>query len=144
MNKEFLDNLQQLWGNPLFADGFLEFFAGMQKAGLEATRKAWAKNHPGDSFFRHAPDIFEPMIAFYSQLGFVTKQRHDEVVAENEKLKKENEFLKNALRELNMKVFTEGSLQVQEVWKEVANKHMEVSAEITKQFLDLFKPTSDK
>jgi hypothetical protein len=144
MNREFIDSLLQVWGNPMFADGFLEFFAGMQKAGLEAARKSWAMNHPGNSFFRNAPDIFEPMIAFYSQLGFVPKKQHDEVVKENEKLKRENEFLQNTLRELNTRVFTEGTRQVQEMWKETAHKHMEMSAEIAKQFLDLFKPTKDK
>jgi hypothetical protein len=144
MNKEFIENLMQLWGNPLFAERFFEFFTSMQQVGLEAARKSWAANHRDDALFGNAAQIFEPMIAFYSQLGFVPKKQHDEVLKENKQLKEENELLKGTLRELNLKVFTEGSLQAQEMWKEVAQKQMEVSAEIAKNFLDLFKPRNGK
>ena len=46
--------------------------------------------------------------------------------------------------ELNLRVFTEGSLQVQEMWKETAEKHIEMSAEVEKNFLDLFKQQDNK
>jgi hypothetical protein len=144
MNKEFVENWLRLWGNPLFSQRFLEFFASMQQVGLESARKSWAADHRGDSVFGNAAELFEPMIAFYSSLGFVSKRQHDQVLEENEELKKENEFLKNALRELNLKVFSEGSQQLQEMWKETAQKQIEMSAEIAKNFLDLFKQQSEK
>jgi hypothetical protein len=84
------------------------------------------------------------MIAFYANLGFVPKKQHDEVVAENEQLKRENEVLKKTLRELNLKVFTEGSLQVQQMWNETAQKQIEMSAEIAKDFLDALKQQGGK
>lgn len=144
MNKDFTKNLLDLWANPLFAQGFLEFSTKMQQWGLEAARQAWQANHQGDTFLSNAPDVFEPMFAFYSQLGFVPKRQHDEVVKENEQLKKENEFLKNTLRELNLKVLTQGNLKLQELWQETAQKQLEVSAEIAKNMLDLFKQDSEK
>jgi regulator of replication initiation timing len=144
MNKEFMDTWLRLWENPLFAQRFIEFFASMQQVGLEAARKSWAAHHGGDSVFGNAAELFEPMIAFYSSLGFVPKKQHDQVVKENEELKKENEFLKKTLRELNLKVFSEGSRQVQEMWKETAQKQIEMSAEIAKNFLDIFKQQSEK
>jgi regulator of replication initiation timing len=142
MNQEFMTNLLQLYDNPLFAQSFLEFSARMQQAGVEAARQSWGTNRRPDTLVGIAPELFERMIDFYSSLGFVPKQQYDEVRKENDQLRKENEFLKNTLKELNLKVFTKGSLQVQEMWNETARKHMEMSAEMAKNFLDLFKPQS--
>ena len=144
MNKEFVEKWLQLWDNPLFSQRFVEFFVSMQQMGLEAARKSWAVNHRGDSVFANATELFEPMIAFYSNLGFVPKTQHDQVVKENEELKKENEFLKKTLRELNLKVFSEGNQQLQEMWQQTAQKQIEMSAEIAKNFLDIFKQQSEK
>ena len=144
MNQDFIKNLLQLYQNPLFAEGFSDYFARMQHAGIDAARQFWDTNRRQDVFPGNAAELFEQMIAFYSGLGFVPKQQYDGIVKENDQLKKENEFLKNTLRELNQKVFTEGSLQVQEMWKETAQKNMEMSAEIAKNFLDLFKQDSGK
>ena len=142
MNQDFLKNLGQLYENPLFAQGFMDYFARMQHSGIDAARQFWDTNRRQDALPGNAADLFEQMIAFYSGLGFVPKQQYDEIVKENDKLKKENEFLKNTLKELNLKIFTEGSVQVQEMWKETAQKNMEMSAEIAKNFLDLFKQNS--
>ena len=144
MNQEFMQNWLQLWANPQFAQRYVEFFASMQQVGMEAARKSWATNYGGDALYGNAADLFEPMIAFYSNLGFVPKKRLDEVVAENEQLKQENEFLKKTLRELNLKVFTEGNLQVQKMWQETAQKQIEMSAEIAKDFLDAFKQKGEE
>ena len=140
MNQEFMKNLLQLYNNPLFTQSFLEFSAKMQQAGIEAARQFWGTTRRPDTLPGFTPELFERMIDFYSSLGFVPKQQYDEVRKENDQLRKENEFLKNTLKELNLKVFTKGSLQVQEMWNETARKHMEMSTEIAKNFLDLFKP----
>jgi regulator of replication initiation timing len=139
MSREFTTSLLEIWSNPLFAKGFLEFSAAMQQAGIEAARRSWEMNHRGETFPWNAPELFERMIAFYSDLGFVSKKAHDEVLEENERLKEENEFLKTTLRELNLKIYREASLPVQEMWKETLHKQMEMSTEIAKSFLDLFR-----
>ena len=144
MNQEFMQNWLQLWGNPLFEQRFFEFFVSLQQMGLESARKSWATNYRGDSLYGNATDLFEPMIAFYSNLGFVPKKQFDDVVSENERLKQENEFLQKALRELNVKVFTEGNLQMQQMWKETAQKQIEMSAEIAKDFFDALKQQGEK
>ena len=140
MDQEFIKNVMKLYGNPLFTEGFLEFAARMQQFGMEAARQSWATNHRADKFPGNAAEIFEQMIAFYSQLGFVPKTQHEEVLKENERLGRENEFLKNTIREMNVKIYTDGSLQVQQLWKETAHKQMEMSAEMASKFFDLFKP----
>jgi regulator of replication initiation timing len=144
MNDDFLQNALKLWGDPLFLQRFLEFYTSMQQLGLEAARRMWALNHREDALFANAAQLFEPLIAFYSSLGFVPKQQHDEVLKENERLKQENEVLKKTLRELNLRIFTEGSLQAQAIWNETAQKQIEISAEIAKSFLDLFKQSGGK
>jgi regulator of replication initiation timing len=144
MNQDFMQNWLQLWANPLFTQRFDEFFASMQQFGMEAARKSWAANYRGDSLYGNAADLFEPMIAFYSNMGFVPKKQHDEVLAENEQLKRENEFLKKTLRELNLKVLSEGSVQMQQVWQETARKQMEMGAEIAKDFLEVFKQQAEE
>jgi hypothetical protein len=144
MNQDFMQNWLQLWENPLFTQRFLDFFTSMQQVGMEAARKSWADSYRGDALYRNATELFEPMIAFYSNLGFVPKKQHDEVVAENEQLKQENELLKNALREMNLKVFSEGSLKAQQMWQETAQKQIEMGAEMAKEFLGALKQQGGK
>ena len=140
MNPEFVQNLLQLYNNPLFAQSFLEFSSRWQQAGVEAARQAWGMNRQPDTLAGLPSELFDRMIEFYSGLGFVPKQKYDEVRKENDQLKKENELLKDALKELNLKVFTKGNVQVQEMWNETFRKQMEMSTEVAKNFLDLFKP----
>lgn len=144
MSEEFIKNILALYSNPLFQKGFVEFFMKSQQEGIEAARKFWDMNPKKDTVTENATEIFEQMIAFYSNLGFVPKTKYDEVVKENEELKKENEFFKNTMREMNHKVFTEGSLKIQEAWKETIDKQMEIAKEISKSFFDLFKQEDKK
>jgi hypothetical protein len=139
MNKQFIEHALQLWGDPRFVQSLLEYFARMQQSGLEAARKYWTANQRDDTFPGNAAELFERMIAFYSELGFVSKRQFDELREENRRLREENEVLKAMLKELNLKVFSEGSLRLQQMWSETAQKQIETSAEIAKQLLELFK-----
>lgn len=144
MNDEILKNIINLYSNPVFKTSFQEFFMKMQQEGIEAAKKFWDLNPKRNSLSANASDIFEYMISFYSNLGFISKVKYDELVKENEKLKKENEFLQNTIKELNLKVFTEGSTKIQEAWIETTNKQMEMAKEISKNFFDLFKQSEKK
>ena len=144
MNRQFIESVLRLWENPFFARSLLDFHVRVQQMGLEAAREFWAVHHREDTLPGNAVELFERMIAFYSDLGFVPKRQHDEVLKENERLKRENEFLKDTLKELNLRVFSEGSSQAQQMWRETAQKQMEMSAEIAKNFLDLFKQQREK
>lgn len=130
--------------NPATRQGFLAFFSKAQQEGMEAARKFWESSAAGQGKAAVAPELFEEMIAFYSSLGFVPKQKFDEVVKENKTLKEENEFLKKTLQELNLKVFEEGSNRVHEAWKDVVEKQMAMNKELAKGFLDIFNQSSDK
>ncbi len=144
MNEEIIRRIIDLWNDPNYQKGFFDFFLRMQQEGLEAARAFWNQSAEKQKLHPQAADMFEQMASFYAGLGFVPKQKYDAAVAENEKLKKENEALKRTMKELNLKVFSEGSAKVQEAWTTVMEKQMALSKEMAKGFIDLFKPPQDK
>ncbi|MDI6793788.1 MAG: hypothetical protein QME81_13140 [bacterium] len=144
MNEKLIENMVELCKNPAFQKGFLDFFIKMQQEGIESARKSWGGYPEKETLSGNATEIFEQMISFYSHLGVVPKTKYDEVVKENEKLKEENKFLKNTVREMNLQIWTEGSSKMQEVWKETVDKQMEVAAEISKSLIGLFKQAGTK
>jgi regulator of replication initiation timing len=144
MNETMIKNILNLYGSSLFREGFLDFFLKMQKDGIESARRFWDVNPRKANFPTDMPELFEEMISFYSSLGFVSKKQYDDVVRENNELKKENEFLKDTIKQLNLKVFAEGSTKVQESWTSVIEKQMDMSQEIAKGVLDVFKQSGRK
>jgi len=142
--EDITKDMMELYSNPLFKKAFQEFSTKLQQEGVEAARKFWDLNPNRDKLFNAAPEFLEQMISFYSSMGFVPLSKHEEVVKENEKLKKENQFLKDTIRELQEKVFTEGSAKVQEAWTGIVEKQIEVSKDIAKNFFDLFKQKDQK
>jgi regulator of replication initiation timing len=144
MNEGIIKNIIDLYSNPIFKSSFLEFSTIMQHEGVDAAKKFWDMNPKKNTLSDNTTEIFEQMISFYSNLGFVPKAKYDEVVKENEKLKKENEFLEKTMKELNLKVFNEGSLKIQEAWREITDKQMEMAKDISKNFFDLFKQSGKK
>lgn len=143
MNDDLFKNLISLYNNPLFQQTFSNYLMKMQQEGLEAARKYWQFFPEKNRFADSTPALFDQMIDFYSNLGFVSHKKYDEVVKQNEELKKENDFLKETIQKLNFQVMTEGGVKMQEAWKSTMDKQMEVSKEIAKSFFDLFK-LSDK
>jgi regulator of replication initiation timing len=143
MYDDLFKNLISLYNNPLFQQTFSNYLMKMQQEGLESARKYWQFFPEKSKLADNAPILFEQMIDFYSNFGFVPRKKYDEVVKENEELRRENEFLKETIQKLNFKVMTEGGVKMQEAWKSTVEKQMDVSKEITKSFFDLFK-LSDK
>ncbi len=144
MNEEIIRKILDLSRDPQYQKGFVDFFIKMQQEGLEAARKFWNQSAEKEKLHPQASEMFEQMASFYSGLGFVPKQKFDAAIKENEALKNENEALRRAMKELNLKVFSEGSAKVQEAWMTVMEKQMALSKEMTKGFLDLLKPPQDK
>ncbi len=144
MNEEIIRKIMDLWSDPQYQKGFFDFFVKMQQEGLEAARKFWHQSAEKEKLHPQASEMFEQMASFYSGLGFVPKQKYDAAVKENEALKKENEALKQTMKELNLKVFSEGSAKVQQAWTTVMEKQMALSKEMAKGFIELFKPPQDK
>ena len=144
MTEDFLKNLLDLYSNPFFKKGFQDFFLKVQQEGMEAAKKFWDISPAKQGLFPNASEVFVKMVDFYRNLGFVPLNRYEEVVKENEQLKKENQFLKDTINDLNQKIFTEGGKAMQELWKTNLEKHIEMSKEIAKGFLDIFKQTGEK
>ena len=134
-----MKNILQLYSNPLFQKGFFDFFQKMQQEGIEAAKKFWNLSPEKNSLFPNTLEIYEKLIDFYIVLGFVPKSKYEEVLKENEKLKYENLFLRDTIKQLQFKVFTEGGEKVQEVWKDIVDKQMELNKDIAKNFFELFR-----
>jgi regulator of replication initiation timing len=139
MNEEAIRQMFELYNNPSFKKGFGEFFVKMQQEGLEAARKFWSLQPEKSKLFDISPNIFEQMIEFYSNIGFVPRKKYDEAIKENVELKKKNEFLQKTIKELHLKIFTEEGRKTQDIWKSTIEKQMEANKEISKSFFDLFK-----
>ncbi len=139
MNEDVTKLLLDLYNNPLFRKGFLDFLMKLQQDGIEAARKYWDAYPSKDRLFEGAPQLFEQMISLYSGMGFVPLKKYEEVVKERDELKKENEFLKNTVREMQLKVFAEGGAKMQEAWRGIVEKQMEMSRDIAKDFFKLFE-----
>jgi hypothetical protein len=137
-SEETIKQMTDLFGDPIFKTSFFEFFTKMQKEGIEAAKRFWSM-HPEKNVFAASPDIFEKMVDFYIILGFVPHYKYDEAVKENEKLRKEVEFLRTTMKELQNTLFTEGTQKTQELWKSIVDNQLEMHKEIAKNFFELFK-----
>jgi len=144
VTEEFRKSLADLFSNPLFKKGFFDFFLKVQQEGIETAKRFWNISPARQSLFPNTADIFERMIDFSYSLGFVPLCKYQEMVKENEQLKKENRFLTETIRDLNQEIFTEGGKAIQELWKKSIEKHIEMSAEIAKTFMDIFKQAGSK
>lgn len=138
-NEEIIKSMMEIYSNPLFKNGFNDFFQKMQKEGIEAARKFWNLSPERNNLFPGASELFEKLVDFYIVLGFVPRAKYDEVVKENEKLKYENTFLRDTIKQLQMNLFKEGGEKIQGVWKDVIDHQLEMNKEIAKNFFELFR-----
>jgi hypothetical protein len=137
-NQETIKNVMELYSNPLFKKGFFDFFLKMQREGIEAARK-FSGGYFDKDLFPNAPDIFEKMADLYIILGLVPRMKYDEALKENEKLKEQNGFLRDTLRELQANIFKEGGEKMQEAWETIIEKQLEVNREVAKNFFELLR-----
>jgi hypothetical protein len=129
----------KLYANPIFKGFMNEYVSKMQHEGLDAAMKFWHLNPEKGGMFAGGPEFIEKMTEFYTGMGFVTRKKYDDLAAENEDLKRQNEFLRDTIRQLNVKVFEEGGKNLQEAWKMTMDKQLEMSKDLAKNFFELFK-----
>jgi len=137
-NQDMIKNMMDLFANPLFKKGFFDFFLKMQQEGIESAKKFWNATYD-KNLFPNASDMFEKMVDFYIILGFVPRVKYDEILKENEKLRDENKFLRDTIKELQLTIFKEGGEKMQEAWGTIIDKQLEMNKEIAKNFFELFK-----
>jgi hypothetical protein len=135
-NNDFIRLMTDMFSNPLFKRGFLEFYLKVQQEGIEAARRFWSTGREMDP---RVPEIFERMLDFYLILGFVPSYKYERALNENEKLREENRFLKETLRELQSVIFSAGGKSIQESWNTIIDKQFELNREITRNFFELFR-----
>jgi hypothetical protein len=138
-NEGIIKSMMEVYSNPLFKNGFNEFFQKMQKEGIEAARKFWNLSPERNNLFPGASELFEKLVDFYIVLGFVPRVKYDQVLSENKNLKDENKFLRDTIRELQFNLFAEGGEKVQQIWHSSIDKQLEMNKEIAKNFFELFR-----
>lgn len=143
-NENTMKSMMDLFANPLFRQGCQDFFMKMQQEGMEAAKKAWDMSGQKYPSFTSADDFYEKMVDFYTLMGFVPSAKYNELLKENEKLKKENSLLKNMIKDLQNNLFKEGAEMAQQSWQEIIDKQLEVNKELTKSFFEQFKDFSGK
>ena len=138
-SQDIIKNMMDLFGNPLFKKGFSDFSLRMQQEGIEAARKFWSTYSEKDNLFPDAGEMYERIMDFYIILGFVPRAKYDEALKETQKLKEENKFLRDTIRELQVSVFKEGGEKVQEAWGTIIDKQLEMNREAAKNFFELLR-----
>ena len=139
LGNECNSKMNDMFTNPLFKMGFFDFLLKMQQEGIDAARKYWITYSQQNSLFPGAMDTYERMADLYIILGFVPKLQYDQVLGENIKLRDENKFLRDAIRELQLNLFAEGGEAAQNIWNKSIDKQLEVNKDISKNFFELFR-----
>jgi hypothetical protein len=138
-NEEMSKDMMSLFTNPLFKKNFFDFFLKAQQEGIEAAKKFWNLSPEKNTFIPNVMEVYEKMIDFYITLGFVPRTKYDQLLRENENLRQENKFLKETIHEVQSSIFTEGGEKLQESWREIVGKQLDLNKEIAKNFFELVK-----
>ncbi len=140
MSKEDVTKqMMDLFTNPLFKMGFFDYFLKMQQDGIEAARKIWSSAAEKNIPVPNAAEMYEQMIDFFIILGFVPRIKYEEAVKETKNLKEENQFLRDAMRELQSNLFKEWGERGQQIWDSAIDRQLEVHREIAKSFFEMFR-----
>ncbi len=137
-SEETFRKTAELFSNPLFKKSFFDFFLKMQAEGIEAARRFWKMN-PASENFPFGVEMFEKMADFYIILGFVPGYKHEETVKEKERLRKENEFLRETMKQLQMNIFSEAGDRMQGVWESIISKQFEMNKDMSRNFFGFLK-----
>jgi regulator of replication initiation timing len=83
--------------------------------------------------------MVERLNDFYKALGFVPTAKYNEAVEENDKLKAENQLLRNMIRDLQLNLFTEGGDKAQQLWRDIIDKQFKMNTEVASTFLEAIR-----
>ncbi|MBF0540496.1 MAG: hypothetical protein HQK91_03470 [Nitrospirae bacterium] len=144
MDQNLIKSMVDLFNNPIFQKCSMDFFSKMQDGGLDDAKKYWSLSPHKNQFFDGSTDMMEQFSKFYATMGFVPSWKYDKLKEENEKLQKENQFLKDTISQLNLKVFEEGSKKIQDVWTSTIEAQMSIGKELAQNFLGMVKNKEDK
>lgn len=133
-------NMADLFNNPMFQQGANEYFKLMQQQGLESAKKFWGSSTSA-SVFPDSQQVLDQMAEFSKMMGFVPMGKYDELQKEQDKLRAENQLLRDTISELQKTFASENSIKAQEAWQSVVDKQLEMSREVTQSFFEALKQT---
>jgi hypothetical protein len=148
IDQNLIKSMIDLFNNPIFQKCSMDFFSKMQDGGLDDAKKYWNLSPYKDQFFSGSSagnyDVMEQFSKFYATMGFVPGWQYNKLKEENVKLQKENQFLKDTISQLNLKVFEEGSKKIQDVWTSTIEAQMSIGKELAESFLGVVKNKEQK
>lgn len=136
--EEWFKNMLDLSANPLFRAGFAEFALKAQQEGMEAAKKFWGLSEYGKAF-PASLDVCERMADWHKAMGFVAVAKYNELLEENERLKAENQLLKNMISEMRLSFFNQGGEQARQAWHDLVDKQIKMNAEVANTFFEALR-----
>ena len=143
-SEEIYKSLFNLYDSFLFRKSFRDYFQKMQVDGIEAARKFWETYPYKDMFPPNTSNIFERLIEFYADLGFVPRKQYDELLKESDKIQVINSFLRETFTQLMLKIYMENGERSREIWKSSLDRQLETNKAMAKNLSELFSPSGDK
>jgi len=138
-NEEMFENLLRLFGNPYLKNNFLDSFLTLQRMGFVTAPNYWGLMGEKNTGLPNPLDLYARMLDFYMALGFVPRDKYDQALRDNEGLRQENRFLKETIRELQGSIFREGGEGMQETWREITQRQVELNKAVGQNFCELVK-----
>ena len=136
--EDTLKNMLDLFANPLFQAGFAEFASKAQQEGMDVAKKFWGMSDYGKAF-PYSEDVCERLADWYKALGFVPTGKYNEVVDENARLKAENQFLRNMLKDVQLNFISEGGEKAQQAWHDIMDKQIKMNTEVANTFFEAIR-----
>lgn len=145
MTEQQIRMMMEMFTNPLLKQSASEFIKIAQQQGMEAANKFWGISSANNTAPFPTPEkMFEQMTEFYQSLGFVPKAKYDELAKECNKLKTENQTLRDTINKLQQSFAAENSAKAQQAWQDIVDKQLDMSREVTKNFFDVLKQSPSK
>ncbi len=138
-NEEMFENLMGLLNNPLGKNNFLDFFLALQRRGFEAAPGYGSLTGAQNAIPPNPLELYTRMMDFYMVLGLVPRAKYDQALRDNEELRQENKLLKDTLRELQFNIVREGGARIQDTWREITQRQLELNKEVGQNFCELIK-----
>jgi Tat protein secretion system quality control protein TatD with DNase activity len=143
MTEQQMRMMLEMFTNPAFKQGAMEFMSIAHQQGMEAARKFWGISTSSQNF-PDAEKMMESMAEFYKTMGFVPMSKYVELQKELEAQQQENRLLREAIQDLQKRFMSESNEKAQQAWQEIVDKQLEMSREVTKSFFDVLKHGSPK
>ncbi len=131
---EFFAKMADAWIALWLRNPYSQVLLSLQRAALASATQSW--NRAEGKIFPDPWQLYRLANDFSMALGFVPVAKYDQLLRENEELREENSCLKKIVQDLKFNFLQESGEQMQEVWRTLTQRQLELNREMGKNFLD--------